>query len=71
MLLGKQALKRYFIFPLHLTMLLHYTWRNEERQNSILSLKCCSVVLRCQTSTSRWLNLLSLVTCNSCSCCYV
>jgi len=26
------------------------------------------VLLHCQTSISRWLNLFSLVTCNSCSC---
>jgi len=29
-----------------------------------------AVPLHCQTSTNRWLNLFSLVTCNSCSCCY-
>jgi len=38
-------------------------------KNSILSRN--AVLLHCQTSTSCWLNLFSLITCNSCSCCYV
>jgi len=41
----------------------------QKHKNSILSLK--SVLLHCHTSTSCWLNLFSLVTCNSCSCCYM
>jgi len=31
--------------------------------------KIASFHSNAQTSTSRWLNLFSLVTCNSCSCC--
>jgi len=46
--------------------------RNEgmkKDKNSILSLS--AVLLRCQTSTSLWLNLFSFVACNVCSCCYM
>ena len=52
----------------HLTLLLFLTaWLNSETQK-IASFHSNAVLLHCQASTSRWLNLFSRVTCNSCSC---
>jgi len=69
MFLRKYAIKWYFIFPPHLTSASALPGEMNRDKNSILSLN--AVLLHCHTSTSRWLNLVSLVTCNSCSCCYM
>jgi len=60
----KVGIKRYFIFPPQLTSASALPGEMKKHTNSILSRKC-------QTSASCWLNLVSLVTCNSCSCCYM
>jgi len=47
MLLRKQAIKRYFIFPPHLTpaSALPVPGEMKKDKNSILSLKCCTIAL--------------------------
>jgi len=67
--LEKYAIKRYFIFSPQPTSASALPGEMKKNKNSILSLN--AVLLHCHTSTSRWLNLFSLVTYNSCSCCYM
>jgi len=58
-----------FYFPTspNYAMLLHYLTKG--RYIKIIAFHSNGVLLHCQTSTSRWLNLFSLVTRNSCCCC--
>ena len=61
--------QRCFIFPPHLTSA--SVLPDEMKKDKTSSLSLSAVLLHCQTSTSRWLNLFSLVTCSSCSCYYM
>ena len=53
----------------HLTLLLLLHCLAKCRNTKMTSFHSNAVILHCQTSTSRWLNLFSLLNCNSCSCC--
>jgi len=45
MVLRKQAIKRHFIFPPHLTSASALLSKMKKDKNSILSFKCCTVAL--------------------------
>jgi len=66
MLPRKSAIKvgPYFIFPSNLTSA--SALPGEMQKHKIASDHANAVLLHCQTSTSHWFNLFSLVTCSSC-----
>jgi len=57
-LLRKRAIKRYFVFSPHLNSASALPGKIKTK---IVSSHSNAVLLHCQTSTSRWLNLFSLV----------
>jgi len=63
MLLRKYAIKPYFTFPPHLTRVSALPDEMPKHKNRIFHSN--AAILHCQTSSSRRLNLFSLVICNS------
>jgi len=62
----EKVIKGYFIFQTQLTSASALPGEMQKHKNSIISLKWCTIAL--SDFNSSWLNLFSLVTCNSCSC---